>query len=114
MEYSVIRQQDWEGLMEVDAVGTGLIMISRGVLEHDYWKTHGGWFPNIYDKSGEKTLGLDINFCYRAKKLGFKVYSDTNCECQHWTMMDLKFLSNSFERQYKEIINLQDKLKNKK
>ena len=110
LTYSVIRKDKWDGLTECDAVGTGLIMISRKVLEHPFWKTHGGWFPNIYDKEGEKKLGLDINFCYRAKKLGFKVFSDTNCSCQHWTPMDLKFLFECFQKDADEITKLIDEL----
>lgn len=86
--YESFHPDKWSGLMEVDAVGTGAIFISREVLEKVPYP-----FRNEYNKkTGEKELGLDLNFCLRAKKLGFKVFCHTDYQCGHYTRMDLKRL----------------------
>jgi len=96
IKYSPLPQEKWEGLTECDAIGTGCIIIARHVLENPFWLTHYGHFPNIYDKTGDKVIGLDINFCYRAKKLGYKTYCHTDFKCSHWTPMNLLMIHNSF------------------
>ncbi len=74
-----------EGLIEVDATGTGCIIIKREVLEKIKWP-----FRNEYDADGIKKYGLDLMFCQRAKKEGFKVYCHLDYPCSHWITMDLK------------------------
>lgn len=96
-KYVPIDQKKWEGLTECDAIGTGHIIISRRVLEEPYWLKTGGWFVNEYDKTGDKVIGLDLNFCKRAKKLGYKIYCHTDYKCGHWTPVNLLMLYNSFE-----------------
>ena len=86
-KYDVIQFRGDEGLSEVDAVGTGCIMISREVLEK---VKHP--FENIYDPDGIKKYGLDISFCQKAKEQGFKVYSHLDYACSHWSIMDLKLV----------------------
>jgi len=75
------------GLIECDAVGTGVIVIKRKVLEDERLKFP---FRNEYDADGIKMLGLDINFCKRAKELGYKVYCHLDYISSHWVTMDLK------------------------
>jgi hypothetical protein len=87
-----------EGLIEVDAVGTGCIILSRKILEAVKYP-----FKNEYDADGIKKYGLDFNFCQRAKKLGFKVYCHLDYLCQHWIHFDLKLLYAAlFQAQKKE------------
>lgn len=89
-----------EGLIEVDAIGSGLIIMSRKVLEQVKAP-----FSNNYDENGIKTLGLDLSFCKKAKELGFKVWCHLDFVCSHWTVIDLKdvyqglSLSNEIKRQ---------------
>ncbi len=83
--YDSIDPAKWQGLTECDAIGTGCIIIKREVLEKVVYP-----FRNEYDKTGEKKLGLDLNFCYRAKKLGYKVFCHTDYLCSHHTRTDLK------------------------
>ncbi|MEK6884910.1 MAG: hypothetical protein AABY22_35090 [Nanoarchaeota archaeon] len=84
--YDSIHPKKWTGLVECDAVGTGAMIISRKVIEAIPYP-----FRNEYDKKdGEKLIGLDLNFCHRAKKLGFKVFCHTDYMCSHFTRMDLK------------------------
>lgn len=74
-----------EGLVEVDAVGTGAIIIKREVLE----KVKAP-FINRYDEDGLKLMGLDLSFCDKAKKLGFRTWCHLDYVCSHWTKVDLK------------------------
>jgi len=74
-----------QGLVECDAVGTGVIVIKREVLEKLKFP-----FRNEYDEDGIKLWGLDFNFCKRARKLGFKVYCHLDHITSHWVTVDLK------------------------
>jgi len=85
-KYRPVKLEGCEGLVEVDAVGTGAIIIARRVLEHPKMKPA---FVDYYDKEGLRIEGLDLSFCRRAKELGFKVYTHTSFPCSHWTEMDL-------------------------
>jgi len=85
-KYRPVKLRGDEGLVEVDAVGTGAILIARRVLEHPKMKPP---FVDYYDKDGLRVEGLDLSFCRRAKENGFKVYTHTDYACSHWTEMDL-------------------------
>lgn len=84
-KYRVKNIKNPRGIVEVDASGTGCMMIKREVLE----KVEKP-FINKYDEKGERTLGLDIWFCRKAKEKGFKVWVDLDEYAQHWTVVDLK------------------------
>ena len=79
-----------EGLAEVDAVGTGCIILSRKLLSEKWFLENGGWFKNEYDKTGYKVEGNDIAFCRKAQDLGYKIYTHTDYPCSHMVSMDLK------------------------
>jgi len=65
-------------LLEVDAVGTGCILIKRKVLE-----SLKAPFHCIYDQDGILIYGTDFAFCKKAKREGFKVYSAPQRYCEH-------------------------------
>ena len=90
--YGIMPFNGTEGLVEVDAVGTGCIILSRKVLEHPDLKAP---FMNEYDQDGVKKYGLDFAFCRRAKKAGFKIYCHLDYACQHWVTSDLKKIYES-------------------
>jgi GT2 family glycosyltransferase len=75
-----------EGHMPVDAVGTGLMMIRRHVLEHPEMTQP---FNQVIDDDGTIQVGQDINFCIRAKKLGFTVGVCAETVCDHFTTVHL-------------------------
>jgi hypothetical protein len=91
-QYHVPELRGNEGLMPVDAVGTGCIMIARHVLENPWFMENGGWFVNEYDKTGYKKEGLDLSFCRKAQDLGYKIFCHMDYPCSHFTRMDLKLL----------------------
>lgn len=87
--YDVDNYLDKTGLQEIDATGTGCIIIKRKVLESPELKYP---FRNEYDADGIKTRGLDINFCYRASKVGFKSWVHLDYVADHHTTYSLREL----------------------
>lgn len=106
------RTINWEvrgsGVIDVDAVGTGCILIKRRVLEDPRMKLPGG-YVNIYGEekvldendppalfkitrkpNGEWTCGEDLGFCDRAQKLGYSIKLHTEVVCGHLKEIDLK------------------------
>ena len=78
-----------EGLVEVDAIGSGVIIIRRNVLEA---LENEQPFCNMYNDQGVKDLGLDLSFCYKAKQKGFKIFAHLDYISSHWQTIDLKDL----------------------
>ena len=73
-----------EGLLEVDAVGTGCMLIRREVLERVRAP-----FERFWDEDGIQVMGLDWAFCRKAKAEGFGIYTETSYTCSHWKTIDL-------------------------
>jgi len=67
-----------EGLVEVDMVGAGCLLISRRVCEN---------LMEPYFFSPEQDYTEDTYFCLQAKKAGFSIYVDTTVKCLHDTAM---------------------------
>ena len=70
------------GLMEVDYLGTGSILIAREVFE----KIEPPWFYNIYDDEqrwADTWPGEDIGFNEKCKAAGVKMYVDTTTTSPH-------------------------------
>ena len=58
-------------LLSIDGMGMDSVLISREVLEKISWRS---WFQN----------DDDYPFYDKAKELGYKVYIDTNIQCEHY------------------------------
>ena len=84
------------GLQEVDATGTGCIIIKREVLEK---VKHP--FENQYDQDGIKTSGNDYHFCEMAKELGFKIWVHLDYVASHYSTVDLRDLFYGEMAKYK-------------
>ena len=69
-----------EGVVEVDWVGSGGLLIHKDVVEAIGWAP----FRDVWnEQGGVRDLGHDVNFCLRAKEKGFKVYVDTDVVSAH-------------------------------
>lgn len=70
------------GVINVDLVGAGCLLIHRLVLE----KMKKPWFEWLIDrediKEGER-FSEDFAFCAKAQKLGYQILLDTSIECSH-------------------------------
>ena len=65
---------------EVDAIGTGGILIRREVFD----KIKYPWFETWYSKDGNDThWGVDFDFCLKAKAAGYKIHVDPEVEMGH-------------------------------
>jgi len=104
-KYDIVDADLNNGIVEVDAIGSGVMMIARRVLENLPFP-----FRNEYDPEGIKTKGLDFNFCRRAKLLGYKVFCDTDILASHWTTIDLKTMWITFDKLYRMIESLKKQL----
>lgn len=94
--YRTYNFKDPHGVQEVDAIGTGCMLIARRVLEDVKAP-----FINYYDRDGIRTIGLDLAFCEKAKKLGYKVWVDLDMNCAHWTTIDLRQVYQAFSTEIK-------------
>jgi len=66
------------GLREVDAVGSGAMLVHRRVLE----KVRPA-FVRLWDENGFAVKGIDFNFCDRAKAEGFRVWAHFDYLADH-------------------------------
>jgi hypothetical protein len=76
---------DATGLKEVDAVGTGCILISKKVIN----SFKEPLFRFEYDKLGRMNTSEDFHFCKLAKKLGFKIWYDNDLETLHYRTINI-------------------------
>lgn len=87
--FSEIRPKTWlrkqkaekiknvpNGLFEIKGCGMGCCLIKTEVLKKMLDKGFEPFKPMNY-------LGEDVSFCYRASKLGYKMYADSNIELGH-------------------------------
>ena len=65
------------GLIEVDAIGMGCVLIAREVLE----AIGEPYFQFAY--VGKRFVGEDIWFCHQAHRAGYKVWCDTTLHSPH-------------------------------
>lgn len=70
-------------IYELDAVGTGMILIHRRVLHEMRLKFVGPWHWFGHDQEGETMLGTDFTFCRRAASRGFKSYGHGGVRLNH-------------------------------
>lgn len=69
-----------EGLLQVAAIGTGSIMISREVFE----EIQPPWFFNKYESVWDDVWpGEDMGFSMKAREYGFKMFVDTTLTSPH-------------------------------
>ena len=101
----------WQGNVAVDGVGFGCTMIHRHVMEHPAMRRHRREFigpddknnklpkdspPSItethYTPNGFTHVSEDFDFCWRARKLGFKVTLCSDIVVGHLATLDLAHL----------------------
>lgn len=74
-----------DGLLEVDGVGTGALLIRRDVLE----QVEPPWFKFKYNEFGGLELGEDFAFSQKLKDNDVPMYVDTEQICRHFKTVEL-------------------------
>ncbi len=69
------------GHMPCDAVGSGIILIHRHVLEDERMKRP---FEQMLDDDGCILVGQDLQFCRRARAAGFSIGVSADALCDHY------------------------------
>jgi len=73
-----------KGLTQVDAIGTGCIIIRRNVLEKIKRP-----FDDMFDKEGLMITNDDLHFSIKCQKAGFEVWTHGEYMCSHYKKVDL-------------------------
>lgn len=84
-KYKFIQTEKKDYLIEVDAVGTGCLLINRNVFN----KMKKPYFEFLYDEIGLVKLSEDLNFCREAQKAGFKIWVDKRMGVSHHKTINL-------------------------
>lgn len=79
--------QNMSGVVEIEGAGFGFICISKGIFE----QMSRPWFQQVMmekqDESGEwfrfPLMGEDLSWCERARRLGYKIWLDTDVKVTH-------------------------------
>lgn len=82
------------GLQEIDATGSGCVLIARRVIEAVDEDDEGPVWNDIWDDTGTTRVTADYNFCDRAKKLGYKVWTHFDYPCDHIKEISLDDMLN--------------------
>jgi len=102
-----IDMENENGIVEVDAVGMGCTLISRGVLKHPGMTLDGSYirpdgvamesdpdepaaiFRYSVKPNGRLISGEDYDFCRRARQLGFEIKLNMDIFCGHQKVVDI-------------------------
>lgn len=76
-----------QGLQEVEAVGSGVILIRRDVLEK---VKHP--FTTVRNEEDLRIVGTDLAFCQKCQKQGIKVWTHWDFKCSHYKTIDISTL----------------------
>jgi len=77
---------DTKGIKEVDGVGFGFVLMTPKVMQ-DMQEEYGNFsfeFRSVGDKETGGCIGEDLDWCDKAKKIGYKIYLDSNVEIGHY------------------------------
>lgn len=89
------RLAEWgPGLLRVDALGTGSMMIDRRVFEQ--LPESAGWFDYEYPNHSAWP-GTDMTFCARCRAAGISLWCDTTCVSPH---LGVQFITEATYRQF--------------
>lgn len=99
--------EESDGLIEVDGVGTGALLVRRDVLE----EMKPPWFKFLYnEEDGSLRLGEDFYFSRRLKQNGVPLFVSTEHVCSHFKKVDLTEVANVVAEYQNRLRDLKEKL----
>ena len=83
-----IHEYEKESIIEIDACGTGAILVHRSVWERfrkEADPTHQGKMWGYYQDMPlhHEWIGEDLLWCIRARSFGYKIYAHTGVQMEH-------------------------------
>jgi hypothetical protein len=97
------------GLVEVDASGTGCILIARRVIVELFKRCADNPmeapFMRQWTDEGDVNRGNDYAFCMRAKAAGFRVWSHFDYQCDHMVTVPLQEVIQRFGSFFAKVTN---------
>lgn len=78
--------ENTNGLQEVDAIGSGCMLIARRVILKLKDQQP---FMRQWNQDGTVEVGGDYSFCQKAKKTGFKIWTHFSYPCHHFNEVSL-------------------------
>lgn len=82
-------EENNSGLVQIDATGTGIVLLSRNVLQ-----SIKAPFARKYDENGLELLGQDLFFSEKAREQGFKLYTHFDYIAKHYKTIDISIINN--------------------
>ena len=95
--YKTIPGDKRKGVVEVDGLGAGCMMIKREVLE-----ALEAPFKDKIRPDGTREVGHDYYFCERAKAKGFKVYANWDVLVDHVKQVPLMTIVQALKKTFDE------------
>lgn len=95
--YKIVQSLAANSLLQIDAVGTGCIMIKRRVFD----ALEKPYFSYVMSPDGMLQLGEDFNFCSRVKQHGFVIHAHTGFIAEHFTTAGLFTINVKFMQRQK-------------
>jgi hypothetical protein len=101
-KYQIISEWEPNGLVEVDATGTGCLMFNMDVFH----KMPSPWFRSRTNNGAP--VGEDIGFCSDLRQAGYKILVDTSIPAGHLTQM---IVNDGTWRLYRRVKDVESKHK---
>jgi len=77
-------------IFEVDGLGFGFLLMKIGLIhryvkEYPYqkWFDSSNWYPTRLEEKAIFTIGEDVDFCKKLRKLGYKIWVDGTIKLSH-------------------------------
>ena len=90
--------ENMNGLQEVDAIGSGCMLIARRVILKLKDQQP---FMRRWNQDGTVEVGGDYSFCQKAKKAGFKIWAHFDYPCHHFNEVSLIEVIEAFNNMKK-------------
>lgn len=84
--------------IEVDAIGAGCMVIKTDVLLGA--QSIYPWFKEVMSNKGRR-ISEDFNFCFKLRRMGYRIYCDTSTEITHWTRMGVNRYTSEIIQKFK-------------